>query len=184
MPGPQAAHWHCILGAMKMQNTLWFSLAATALVALTGCVTPAAQTAAAPAATSSAAAPSLASTAGSIFGNVLQANGGAANLMSSLGVPAAGTASNAAGVLTYCAKNNLLNPNKATQMADQLLSSLGMPTTQGQTTAAATQDAGYLQGMAGMIVSPSGELFSLDQIKGNVKDKACDFVLNNAKSFL
>lgn len=119
-----------------------------------------------------------------MVGNVLQANGGASGLMSSLGVPATGTASNAAGVLTYCAKNNLLNSDKATQMADQLLSSLGLPTTQSQTTAAAPQDAGYLQGVAGMIVSPSGELFSLDQIKGNVKDKACDFVLNNAKSFL
>lgn len=119
-----------------------------------------------------------------MLGNVLQANGGASGLMSSLGVPATGTASNAAGVLTYCAKNKLLNPDKATQMADQLLSSLGLPTTQGNTAAATPQDQGYLSGAAGMIVSPTGELFSLDQIKGNVKDKACDFVMNQAKSFL
>lgn len=162
---------------MKIHNTLVSSVAAAAILALTGCVTQATQPAA-------STAPSLASTAGSIFGNVLQANGGAANLMSSLGVPAAGTASNAAGVLTYCAKNNLLNANSATSMANQLLTSLGMPTTANAGTPVATQDQGYLNGVAGMIVAPTGELFSLNQIKGNVKDKACDFVMTNAKSFL
>ena len=167
--------------------------AAGAILALSGCVTPATQATSAPAAASSAtaantaaAAPatSLASTAGSILGNVLQANGGASALMSNLGVPAAGTASNAAGVLTYCAQNNYLNPDKVGDVANQLLSSLGLPTASSATTTAATQDQGYVNGVAGMIVSPTGELFSLDKIKGNVKDKACEFVLSKAKSFL
>lgn len=104
--------------------------------------------------------------------------------MSNLGVPAAGTASNAAGVLTYCVKNNYLNPDKAGAVANQLLTSLGLTTAQSAAAPATTQDQGYLNGVAGMIVSPTGELFSLDAIKGNVKDKACEFVLNNAKSFL
>lgn len=169
---------------MKLHTYLWYSAAAAALLALSGCVTQPTQqsVASAPAATSSTA--NVASTAGAILGNVLQANGGASALMSNLGVPAAGTASNAAGVLTYCAKNNYLNPDKAGAMANQLLTSLGLPTAKNATTPAATQDQGYLSGVAGMIVSPSGELFSLDKIKGNVKDKACDFVLNKAQAFL
>ena len=158
------------------------------VIALTGCVTQPTQSTntAAPnvPAASTATQPTLASTAGALLGGVLQANGGAAAMASSLGVPAAATAGNAAGVLTYCAKNNLLNPDKATQMADRLLSSMGLPTTQGSTTPVATNDQGYLNGLAGMIVSPNGEFFSLDQIKGNVKDKACDLVLDNAKHFL
>lgn len=164
---------------MKIHNTFFACAIAAAALATTGCVTQPTQTTAA-----NTAAPTLASTAGSMLGNVLQANGGASSLMSSLGVPAAGTASNAAGVLTYCAKNNYLNPDKAGAITNQLLSSLGLPTAQSATSTVATQDQGYLNGVAGMIVSPTGELFSLDKIKGNVKDKACDFVLNNAKSFL
>ena len=169
---------------MKMHNTLFACAIAAAAMATTGCVTQPTQTAAAANTATTAAAPTLASTAGSVLGSVLQANGGTSGLMSSLGVPAAGTASNAAGVLTYCAKNNYLNPDKAGALTNQLLTSLGLPTAQSATSTVATQDQGYLNGVAGMIVSPTGELFSLDKIKGNVKDKACEFVLNNAKSFL
>lgn len=171
---------------MKFQYAFLSTAITAAVVALSGCVTQATQTSSAPAATTTAASPAatLASTAGAIFGSVLQANGGASGTMSSLGVPTAGTASNAAGVLTYCAKNNYLNPEKAGDLANQLLSSLGLPIAQSATTTAATQDTGYVNGVAGIIVSPNGELFSLDKIKGNVKDKACDWVLNNAPSFL
>jgi hypothetical protein len=69
-------------------------------------------------------------------------------------------------------------------LANQLLTSLGLPTAATATSTAATQDQGYLSGVAGMIVSPTGELFSLDKIKGNVKDKACDFVMSKAQAFL
>lgn len=173
---------------MKFQNAFLSAAVAGAVLALSGCVTQAPQANSAPATTTNttAAAPAatLASTAGSILGNVLQANGGASALMSNLGVPAAGTASNAAGVLTYCTQNNYLNPDKVGDVANQLLGSLGLPTATSATTPAATQDQGYLHGMAGMIVSPTGELFSLDKIKGNVKDKACEFVLSKAQSFL
>lgn len=162
---------------MKIQTTLFVCGLTVAALATAGCVTQPTYTA------GTTAAPTLGSTAGSVLGNVLQANGGAAGLMNNLGVPAAGTASNAAGVLTYCVKNNYLNPNKASVLTNQLLTSLGLPTAQ-NATPVATQDQGYLNGVAGMIVSPTGELFSLDKIKGNAKDKACEFVLNNAKSFL
>ena len=163
--------------------TLNRSLLGTALVggalALMGCVSQPTQPQ-----TSTPHTATLASTTGAVLNGVLQANGGATGLMSSFGVPAAGTASNAAGVLTYCAKNNLLSADKAGAVANQLLTSLGLPTPKSATATAPTQDQGYLQGVAGMIVSPTGELFSLDKIKGNVKDKACGFVLDNAKSFL
>ena len=175
---------HGILAAMKIHNTLLCSAAAAALLALSGCVTQATQSAPATAAnTAAATAPTLANTASAVLGNVLQANGGAAGLMSSMGVPTTASASNAAGVLTYCAKNNYLSADNATTVANQLLTSLGLPTATGTTTAA-TQDQGYLNGIAGMIVSPTGELFSLDKIKGNVKDKACDFVMSKAQAFL
>lgn len=168
---------------MKFQSSLLCAAATAAVLALSGCVTQPTQTAAAtPAATNTT--PTLASTAGSILGNVIQANGGASALMSNLGVPAAGTASNAAGVLTYCAQNNYLNPNKAGALANQLLTSLGLPAATNAATPSTTQDQGYLNGVAGMIVSPTGELFSLDKIKGNVKDKACDFVMSKAQAFL
>lgn len=150
---------------------------------LGGCVTQPTQNATVAPATGTAQ-PTLAGAAGTLLGSVLQANGGAGAVASSLGIPATITANNAAGVLTYCAKNHLLNPDKATQMADRLLSSMGLPTTQGHTTPVASQDQGYLNGLAGMIISPSGEFLSLEQIKGNAKDKACDFVLNNAQSLL
>ena len=133
---------------MRMHNTLFACAIAAAAVATTGCVTQPTQTTAAANTSSTAAAPTLAS----IAGNVLQANGGASTLMSSLGVPATGTASNAAGVLTYCVKNNYLNPDKAATVTNQLLTSLGLPTAQSATSTVATQDQGYLNGVAGMIV--------------------------------
>ena len=106
--------------------------------------------------------------------------GAAGGLLSSLGVPASGSAGNAAGVITYCLKNNYLNPNKAEQVKAQLLGKLGMGTQQQQ----APKDPGYLQGLGGMITGSNGQTFSMDKLQGDLKEKACDFVLNNAKSLL
>jgi hypothetical protein len=106
--------------------------------------------------------------------------GAAGGLLSSLGVPASGSASNAAGVITYCLKNNYLNPNKAEQVKAQLLGKLGMGTQQQQ----APKDPGYLQGLGGMITGSNGQTFSMDKLQGDLKEKACDFVLDNAKSLL
>ena len=108
-------------------------------------------------------------------------SGGAAEgLLSSLGVPASGSAGNAAGVITYCLKNNYLNPSKAEQVKAQLLGKLGMGTQQQQ----APKDPGYLQGLGGMITGSNGQTFSMDKLQGDLKEKACDFVLDNAKSLL
>lgn len=103
----------------------------------------------------------------------------ASGMLSSLGVPASGTAGNAAGVITYCMKNNYLNPNKAEQVKTQLLGKLGVTPQQ-----PAPKDPGYLQGLSGMITGSNGQSFSMDKLQGDLKEKACDLVLDNAKSLL
>ena len=118
--------------------------------------------------------------ASSALGGLLGGSGAAGGLLSSLGVPAAGTASNAAGVITYCMKNNYLNANKAQQVKDQLLGKLGLGTQKQE----APKDQGYLNGLGGMITGSNGQSFSMDKLKGDLKEKACDFVLDNAKSLL
>ena len=106
--------------------------------------------------------------------------GGGADLsaLSALGLTSSGTASNAAGVITYCMKNNYLNADKAAQVKDQLMGKMGL----GQKEE--PKDEGYMSGLSGMIKGSDGKTFSLDSIKGKAKEKACDFVLDNAKSLL
>lgn len=128
------------------------------------------------------AAESSASSSG--LGGMLGAGAGGAGGSSALsalglgGLASSGTASNAAGVITYCMKNNYLNANKAAQVKDQLLGKLGL----GQKEE--PKDQGYQNGLLGMVTGSDGKSFSLDKIKGNLKEKACDFVLDNAKSLL
>ena len=106
--------------------------------------------------------------------------GGDASALSSLGggLMGSGTASNAAGVLTYCMKNNYLNADKATQVKNQLLGKMGL----GQQEQ--PKDQGYKDGLMGMIKGSNGQSFSMDSIKGKIKEKACDYILDNAKSLL
>ena len=105
--------------------------------------------------------------------------GGGASALPSLGdLTSAGTASNAAGVITYCMKNNYLNADKAAQVKDQLLGKMGLGKKE------EPKDEGYMSGLSGMIKGSDGKTFSLDSIKGKAKEKACDFVLDNAKSLL
>jgi len=98
--------------------------------------------------------------------------------LSALGLTSSGTASNAAGVITYCMKNNYLNANKAAQVKNQLLGKMGL----GQKEE--PKDEGYLSGLSGMVTGSGGKSFSLDKVKGDLKEKACDYVLDNAKSLL
>lgn len=125
---------------------------------------------------STAANDSSTSALGGLLGSGGAASGG---LLSSLGVPASSTAGNAAGVITYCMKNNYLNPNQAEQVKAQLLSKLGVTPQQ-----PAPKDQGYLQGLAGTITGSNGQSFSMDKLKSDLKEKACDLVLDNAKSLL
>ncbi len=98
--------------------------------------------------------------------------------LSAMGLTGSGTASNAAGVITYCMKNNYLNANKAAQVKNQLLGKMGL----GQKEE--PKDEGYLSGLSGMVTGSGGKSFSLDKVKGDLKEKACDYVLDNAKSLL
>ena len=99
--------------------------------------------------------------------------------LSAAGLASSGTAGNAAGVITYCMKNNYLNAGKAAQVKDQLLGKMGLG---GQKEA--PKDEGYLSGLSGMVTGSGGQTFDLGKVKGKVKEKACDFVLDNAKSLL
>ncbi|MPS96133.1 DUF2501 domain-containing protein [Comamonas sp.] len=123
------------------------------------------------------AAESSSSTSG--LGGMLGGSGGSSALSAlGLGNLSSGTASNAAGVLTYCMKNNYLNADKAAQVKNQLLGKLGL----GQKEE--PKDQGYQNGLMGMVTGADGKSFSLDKVKSNLKEKACDFVLDNAKSLI
>ena len=98
--------------------------------------------------------------------------------LSAMGLTGSGTAGNAAGVITYCMKNNYLNADKAAQVKNQLLGKIGL----GQKEE--PKDEGYLSGLSGMVTGSGGKSFNLDKVKGDLKEKACDYVLDNAKSLL
>ncbi len=120
------------------------------------------------------------STSSSALGSLLGNSGASAGLLSSLGMPAADSASNAAGLITYCVKNNYLNANKAEQVKAELLGKLGLSPQKKEE----PKDQGYLSGLAGMITGKDGQSFSMDKLQGDLKEKACDLVLDNAKSLL
>ena len=116
---------------------------------------------------------------GSGLGGMLGSGGSALSGLAGLtGLTGSGTASNAAGVITYCMKNNYLNADKAAEVKEQLLGKLGLGHKE------EPKDEGYASGLAGMIKGANGQSFSLDSIKGKAKEKACDLVLDNAKSLL
>ena len=119
------------------------------------------------------------SSSASGLGGMLGGSGGSSALSAlGLGNLSSGTASNAAGVLTYCMKNNYLNADKAAQVKNQLLGKLGL----GQKEE--PKDQGYQNGLMGLVTGADGKSFSLDKVKSNLKEKACDFVLDNAKSLI
>ncbi len=90
---------------------------------------------------------------------------------------------NAAGIMQYCTKNNLVD-NKAGALKDQLLSKLGLNNTQ-----TSQQTTDYQQGLAGLLNTGKGQKIDLNTL-GNtdlgkqVKTKACDIVLKQAKKFI
>lgn len=89
-----------------------------------------------------------------------------------------GTASNAAGIISYCVKNNYLGADKAARVKSQLLGKMGL----GQHEE--PKDEGYKNGLVGMITGSNGQSFSLDSVKSKAREKACDYVLENAASLL
>lgn len=122
-------------------------------------------------ATSGGASPS---TLGGMLGG-----GAAPSALSAMGLSESATPSNAAGVITYCIKNNYLNADKAALVKQQLLGKMGLGAAQPE-----PRDEGYLSGLSGMVSGSNGKQFNLNRLKGDLKEKACDFVLDNASSLL
>jgi len=103
----------------------------------------------------------------------------AGSLANSLGLsmPSLGTSTmgNAAGVIEYCVKNNYLSADAASGVKDKLL---------GMVTGQEPQQTGYNTGLQGMLQGSDGKSLSLDNINSQLKTKACDYVLDNAKSLI
>lgn len=118
-------------------------------------------------------------------GSVATTTGGGAlglgDLSSSLGLHSLGgeATSNMAGILQYCVKNKYLSMTNTDQVKDQLLDKLGLGDQAEQ-----QKDPGYQQGVAGILSGKDGSTFDLSNVKGDLKDKACDYVLENASSLL
>ncbi|MFT3719347.1 DUF2501 domain-containing protein [Pseudorhodoferax sp.] len=106
-------------------------------------------------------------------------SGGGSSLLGNLGLPSigSGTASNAAGVLQYCVERKYLSGGAA-GVKDALLNKIGLSGGKEQ------QDAGYQSGLSGLLSGSDGKSFDLNKIQDQIKDKACDYVLDNAKSLL
>jgi hypothetical protein len=104
-----------------------------------------------------------------------------------------GSMGNAAGILQYCVTNNYLGGNSgASGVKDQLLGKLGGTSS---STAAPTQDPGYLDGAKGLLKSKDGKTLDLGgasgsdsspmgDMKAKMTKKACDVVLKQGKSML
>lgn len=85
------------------------------------------------------------------------------------------TAGNAAGVLEYCVKRKYLSGNAVASVKDKLLSKYGLGDAK-----AAEQDSGYQNGLQGILQGDGGKSFDLDSVSDKLKDKGCDYVLDNA----
>jgi len=95
------------------------------------------------------------------------------------------SATNVAGVLQYCVKNNVLSQASTENVKDKLLSKLGIES------AAGAQSQDYQNGLGGLLQTGKGQNVDLNnlgnglsQVKEKVKQKACDVVLKQAKSFI
>jgi hypothetical protein len=115
------------------------------------------------------------STQGSSQGSAL---GGA---LGGLSMPAVSgnTAGNAAGVLQYCVQRKYLSANAVTSVKDKLLSKYGMGGAQ-----KAEESTDYKSGAMGLLKGDGGKSFNLESVSGKVKDKACDYVLDNATKLI
>jgi hypothetical protein len=100
--------------------------------------------------------------------------GGASGLESM----ASGSLGNAAGVLEYCLKNNYLSGAGPASIKNQLMRKIpgGKP----------ASDTGYVEGSQGILTGSDGKKMDLTGggLKAELSKKACDFVLNQAKSMI
>ena len=105
------------------------------------------------------------------------ANSGLAGMLGGASLPSmdSSVGGNAAGVLQYCVKNKYLSGDAASGIKDRLLGKLGVQS---------KQDQSYQQGQQGLLSGSDGKTFDLKSVSSKVKRKACDYVLDNAKSMI
>ena len=115
---------------------------------------------------------------GALGGSASSALG--ASALSGLGLPsiASGSAGNVAEVLEYCVKNNYLKKANVSTIKDSLLSKAGLGKAEPE------KDTFYASGLSGILSGGDGQSFNLGGIQDNIKEKACDYVLDNAASLL
>ncbi|THU04086.1 DUF2501 domain-containing protein [Lampropedia puyangensis] len=130
---------------------------------------------------------SLGGQAGGVLGaaaGALGAGGVGAEALSALKLPSlfGGSAGNVAGVLQYCVQNNYLNKAKANvnSVKDGLLKVAGLQ----DNPAPQSSNTNYANGLAGLLFGGEGETFDLNKVQSNLKEKACDYVLEQAPSLL
>ncbi|VTU20662.1 hypothetical protein H6CHR_01431 [Variovorax sp. PBL-H6] len=115
----------------------------------------------------------------SAAGNAGGTGAAGAALAKSLGIsmPAIGASSmgNAAGVLQYCIKNNYLSSDAAGGIKDKLL---------GMVTGNKAQQTGFANGSKGLLQGSDGTSLNLKSVGAKLKTRACDYVLDNAKSLV
>ncbi len=117
-------------------------------------------------------------------GQAAPAGGEAAGGLGALGglsLPTIGgnTAGNAAGVLQYCVQRKYLSADAVSGVKDKLLSKYGLGGAQKP-----EQSPDYQRGLMGVLKGEGGQSFNLDAVSGKLKDKACDYVLNNATKLI
>ena len=92
---------------------------------------------------------------------------------------ASGSAGNAAGIIEYCVKNNYLGDDVAGSIKDKLM---------GKVASGGDNDkADYADGVKGLVKTGDGksvDIGKLGEMKKSVTKKACESVLDHAKSFL
>jgi type IV secretory pathway TrbL component len=81
-------------------------------------------------------------------------------------------AGNAAGVLSYCVKNKLTNATNASSVLGKLTGKPGVK-----------ESSGFSLGQSGTLQTDKSTL-SLGSLKGKVKSKLCDMVLDHATSLI
>ncbi|WDS35687.1 DUF2501 domain-containing protein [Pseudoxanthomonas sp.] len=108
-------------------------------------------------------------------------SGGLASMLGGSAMPALSgdNAGSAAGVLQYCVKRKYLSADAVTSVKDKLLSKYNVGGDK-----PATESADYKSGTMGLLKGDGGKSFNLDSVSGKVKDKACDYVLDNATKLI
>lgn len=116
-----------------------------------------------------------AGTAGSAGGTGAAGAALAKGLGISMPAIGASSAGNAAGVIQYCVKNNYLSNDAAGGIKDKLL---------GMVTGNKTQQTGFANGSKGLLQGSDGKSLNLKSVGGKIKTRACEYVLDNAKSLI